>query len=114
MEQARKISPAMQEEVFVFPLSFSQQRLWFLDQFEPGSSVYNIPSAIRLRGALDVSALERSFQEIVNRHEALRTTFSMVEGEASTIPTGRAGRSPSAYTVTFAAYRSVCSTTAET
>jgi aspartate racemase len=65
-----------------FPLSFSQQRLWFLDQYEPGSSVYNIPSAVRLTGALDVSALEQSFQEIVNRHEALRTTFSMVEGEA--------------------------------
>jgi len=82
MEQARKISPLMQEEVFICPLSFSQQRLWFLDQYEPGSSVYNIPSAIRLTGALDVSALEQSFQEIVNRHEALRTTFSMVEGEA--------------------------------
>ncbi|MBI2230714.1 MAG: amino acid adenylation domain-containing protein, partial [Deltaproteobacteria bacterium] len=64
------------------PLSFSQQRLWFLDQYEPGSSVYNIPSAIRLTGALDVSALEQSLQEIVNRHEALRTTFSMVGGEA--------------------------------
>jgi len=64
------------------PLSFSQQRLWFLDQYEPGSSVYNIPSAIRLTGALNVSALEQSLQEIVNRHEALRTTFSMVEGQA--------------------------------
>jgi amino acid adenylation domain-containing protein len=83
MEQAPKIGPAMQEKVFVFPLSFSQQRLWFLDQYyEEGSSVYNIPSAIRLRGALDVSALERSLQEIVNRHEALRTTFSVLEGEA--------------------------------
>ena len=64
------------------PLSFAQQRLWFLDQYEPGSSVYNIPNAIRLTGALNVSALEQSVQEIVNRHEALRTTFSMVDGEA--------------------------------
>ena len=64
------------------PLSFSQQRLWFLDQYEPGSSVYNIPSAVRFTQALDVSALEQSLQELVNRHEALRTTFSMVEGEA--------------------------------
>ena len=59
------------------PLSFSQQRLWFLDQFDPGSAVYNLPIALRLSGALDVSALERSLQEIVRRHEALRTTFTM-------------------------------------
>jgi amino acid adenylation domain-containing protein len=64
------------------PLSFAQQRLWFLDQYEPGSSVYNIFNAMRLTGALNVSALEQSVQEIVNRHEALRTTFSMVDGEA--------------------------------
>ena len=64
------------------PLSFAQQRLWFLDQYEPGSSVYNIANALRLTGALNVSALEQSVQEIVNRHEALRTTFAMVDGEA--------------------------------
>ena len=64
------------------PLSFAQQRLWFLDQYEPESSVYNIPSALRLAGALTVSVLEQSLQEIVNRHEVLRTTFSMVDGEA--------------------------------
>ena len=63
------------------PLSFSQQRLWFLDQLEPGSAVYNVPGALRLRGSLDVGALEQSLHEIVRRHEALRTTFSMVEGE---------------------------------
>ena len=64
------------------PLSFAQQRLWFLDQYEPGSSVYNIPNALRLTGELNVSALEQSVQEIVNRHEALRTTFAMADGEA--------------------------------
>jgi amino acid adenylation domain-containing protein/non-ribosomal peptide synthase protein (TIGR01720 family) len=63
------------------PLSFAQQRLWFIDQLEPGNTAYNIFNAIRLRGALDVSALERGFQQIVQRHESLRTTFQSVEGE---------------------------------
>src|SRR5258708_38327273 len=56
------------------PLSFAQQRLWFLDQLEPGSSAYNISMAARLIGPLNVPALERSFGEILSRHEALRTT----------------------------------------
>ena len=60
------------------PLSFAQQRLWFLDQYEPDNILYNIPAAIRLNGALDVPALERSLNEIVKRHEALRTTFAAV------------------------------------
>jgi len=62
-------------------LSFAQARLWFLEQLEPGSSAYNIPAAVRLTGSLDVVALEQSLQEIVQRHEALRTTFAMVSGE---------------------------------
>ncbi|HEY2917454.1 MAG TPA: condensation domain-containing protein, partial [Candidatus Binatia bacterium] len=62
-------------------LSFAQQRLWFLDQYEPGSAVYNIPGALRLVGNLNVGALEQSLKEIIARHESLRTTFSMVEGE---------------------------------
>ncbi len=73
------------------PLSFSQQRLWFLDQYEPSSSVYNIATAHRLRGALDVDALERSLSEIVRRHEALRTRFS-VEGEEPVQVISPAGR----------------------
>ncbi len=63
------------------PLSFAQQRLWFLDQYEPGTPVYIIPSAVRLKGALNVPALERSLSEIVRRHEALRTTFAVIDGE---------------------------------
>ena len=63
------------------PLSFAQQRLWFLDQLEPGSTVYNVPGALRIKGPLDVEVLERCFNEIVRRHEALRTTFSIVEEE---------------------------------
>jgi Condensation domain len=64
------------------PLSFSQQRLWFLDQYEPNGSVYNIPSALRLKGSLNLGALEQSLKEIICRHESLRTIFSMVDGEA--------------------------------
>jgi len=69
------------EEVFVFPASFAQQRLWFLDQLFPGTSLYNVPTAIRLTGVLDLAALAESFNEIVRRHEVLRTTFGMVEGQ---------------------------------
>ena len=63
------------------PLSLAQQRLWFLDQLEPGSSSYNVPTVIRLRGVLNVTALERSVNEIVRRHEVLRTRFPMREGQ---------------------------------
>ena len=61
------------------PLSFAQQRLWFLDQFEPQSILYNLPAALRLRGRLNIQALEASLNEIVTRHESLRTTFGIAE-----------------------------------
>ncbi|MFP2899919.1 amino acid adenylation domain-containing protein, partial [Corallococcus sp. 4LFB] len=57
------------------PLSFAQQRLWFLDQLEPGTSTFNVPVALRVEGTLDVGALEHCFQEVVRRHESLRTVF---------------------------------------
>ncbi len=63
------------------PLSYSQERLWFLDRLEPDSPLYNIPTALRLTGQLDAAALERSLAEIVRRHGALRTTFDEVAGE---------------------------------
>ena len=63
------------------PLSFAQQRLWFLDQLNPGSSAYNVPLAVRLSGNLDLVALEQSVNAIVRRHESLRTTFSEVNGK---------------------------------
>lgn len=62
------------------PLSFAQQRLWFLDKLAPGNSAYNIFEAIRLRGQLNVGALEASLSEIVRRHEVLRTSFPTVDG----------------------------------
>ncbi|MBW4611882.1 MAG: TauD/TfdA family dioxygenase [Desmonostoc vinosum HA7617-LM4] len=59
-----------------FPLAFAQQRLWFLDQLAPGNPTYNISGAVRLMGTLNVTALEESFNTLVQRHEVLRTTFT--------------------------------------
>ncbi|WP_292766899.1 non-ribosomal peptide synthetase, partial [Nostoc sp. NOS(2021)] len=64
------------------PLSFAQQRLWFLAQFEPNSPFYNIPAAVRLQGELNLKGLQQSFKEILRRHEALRTNFQTREGQA--------------------------------
>ncbi|MCP3065857.1 amino acid adenylation domain-containing protein, partial [Myxococcus sp. K38C18041901] len=63
------------------PLSFAQQRLWFLDQLQPGSSTYNIPWVLKLSGSLDVNALRLSLNSLIQRHEALRTRFSVHEGQ---------------------------------
>jgi hypothetical protein len=67
-------------ETTIFPLSFAQQRLWFLDQWMPGHSAYNELIAVRLRGQLNIAVLEQSLNEIVRRHEALRTTFTLIDG----------------------------------
>ena len=64
------------------PLSHAQQRLWFLDQFVPGHAFYNCAAAMRLQFAIIPDVLERSLNEIVARHEALRTTFQSVDGKA--------------------------------
>ncbi len=66
---------------YAFPMSFAQQRLWFLDQFEPGNTLYNIVWPIRLRGHLNVEALQRSLDEIVARHEVLRATFRAIDDQ---------------------------------
>ncbi|MBN1481965.1 amino acid adenylation domain-containing protein [candidate division KSB1 bacterium] len=64
-----------------FPVSFSQQRLWFLQQLEPESFLYNIPLVTRFQGALDVSVLEKTIQTIIARHEILRTSFTKISGK---------------------------------
>ncbi|HEY0603581.1 MAG TPA: amino acid adenylation domain-containing protein [Herpetosiphonaceae bacterium] len=77
------------------PLSFAQQRLWFFDQLMPGSALYNVPFALRLRGDLDIPALEHSLSEIVRRHEVLRTTFADIEGQpVAVIHPAQPGRLP--------------------
>jgi hypothetical protein len=67
-------------EADVLPLSFAQERIWFLSQWEPDSPAYNIPIALRLTGSLNVAALERSLNEIVRRHEILRTRCLIRDG----------------------------------
>jgi amino acid adenylation domain-containing protein len=77
------------------PLSFAQQRLWFLEQLESGTALYNIPAAVRLKGRLETEALARALAEIVRRHEVLRTSFVSQGGEpvqviAPSVPSGAA------------------------
>jgi amino acid adenylation domain-containing protein len=71
--------PRTQEQAI--PLSFAQARLWFLNQLQPDSAVYNIPAAVRLSGRLNAIALEQSLNQIMTRHEALRTNFITLDGE---------------------------------
>ncbi|HNB73087.1 MAG TPA: amino acid adenylation domain-containing protein, partial [Acidobacteriota bacterium] len=63
------------------PLSFAQQRLWFLDQLEPGSAAYNLPGGFRVRLPVNTAILHQSILEIIRRHEVLRTTFQVIDGE---------------------------------
>jgi thioesterase domain-containing protein/acyl carrier protein len=69
------------DDVFVFPTTAAQRRYWLLDQLEPGNPALNMPLALRLAGPLDVEALERGLNEIVRRHELLRTSFETVDGQ---------------------------------
>ena len=64
------------------PLSYSQQRLWFIEQMEGGKGLYNVPCAVRLKGELNEAAMKRAMSEIVRRHEVLRTVFREERGEA--------------------------------
>ena len=72
---------AAQERPERIPLSYAQQRLWFLDQLGGSSAEYNMPEAMRLRGKLDLAALERAINTVVARHESLRTRFASVDGQ---------------------------------
>src|SRR5215831_8450157 len=66
------------DDVFAAPVSFAQQRMWFLHQLEPESAAYNIQAAVRIQGNLNVRALEQSLNEVVRRHESLRSSFVMI------------------------------------
>jgi len=81
-EEAAARSPvAISRTADNFPLSFAQQRLWFLSQLQQDSAVYNLAGGVRMEGALSVTALERALDEIVRRHESLRTTIRQIESE---------------------------------
>jgi amino acid adenylation domain-containing protein len=67
------------------PLSFTQQRLWFIDRMAPGGSAYNIPASVRIQGPLNLAVLDRVLQEMVSRHETLRTHIEVVNGEATQV-----------------------------
>jgi amino acid adenylation domain-containing protein len=69
------------QKVVRLPLSFAQQRLWFIDQLEPGKALYNIPGVVRLEGRLDLESLKSAIDEIVRRHEVLRTRIEVEDGE---------------------------------
>ena len=77
--EAVPLSPV--ERTDTLPLSFAQQRLWFLDQLESNSPLYNIPRAVRIAGPLNIDALQSSLDTIVVRHEALRTSFTLAYGD---------------------------------
>ncbi|KYC36320.1 hypothetical protein WA1_42115 [Scytonema hofmannii PCC 7110] len=80
--QSIKVSPLLPiSRAAEIPLSFAQQRLWFIEQFHQSSELYNIPLALRLSGQLNVAALESSLNEIICRHEVLRTNFTTIEGK---------------------------------
>jgi amino acid adenylation domain-containing protein len=88
VEREMKLNPGIQSPPILpvprdnpLPLSFAQQRFWFLDQLEPNSAIYNIPIGVRLTGPLDIDALRRAFNELVRRHEILRTNIAVVAGQ---------------------------------
>lgn len=77
--EAPPLEPADRKEIL--DLSFAQQRLWFLEQLEPGSFIYNCPAAVRLRGPLSAASLAQTVSEVTRRHESLRTVFRSVAGQ---------------------------------
>src|SRR5215471_6707642 len=71
--------------MFVIPASFAQQRLWVLNQLDPGTDAYNLPVVIRLTGSIEIGTLNDCIHEIIRRHEVLRTSFTSRDGEAQQV-----------------------------
>ena len=86
-EQSKHILRRSQQNTA--PLSFAQQRLWFLDRLSPENPTYKLPAAVRLPGPLNLSALQQTLNEIVRRHEVLGTAFSEVDGQPVHTDAGR-------------------------
>src|ERR1044072_1312190 len=85
-EQGNPATTHEGQEVFVFPASFAQQRLWLIHQLEPDDPSYNVPTVLRLEGPLNVQGLQQALDEVGRRHEVLRTTFAIVnDGTAQLI-----------------------------
>ena len=84
-ELQKNVPDPVGAEVVVFPATIAQQGFWFLDQVDPGNPAYNIAVRFRLRGPLRIATLRQAFQEIVRRHETLRTTFAIVNGDLAQV-----------------------------
>ena len=87
LEEAMRAGPGLQAPPLVpiprdgaLQASFAQQRLWFIDQLAPGNQAYIVPRAVQLEGSLTRTALERVINEVIRRHESLRTTFGSLSG----------------------------------
>ena len=81
LDLKRTVAPRRRTDVQRLPLSYAQQRLWFLEQMEPGSAIYNMPFALRVSGELAIGVLEATLREVIRRHEVLRTRFELIDGE---------------------------------
>src|SRR3974390_484985 len=85
MNPAKKSDSDLRGHVYVFPASCAQRSLWFLDQLAPGTSLYNMHIGRRLASNINVGALQGSINELVRRHESLRTSFQAVDGEPAQV-----------------------------
>jgi hypothetical protein len=80
-EAARRHITPVSRTSDTFPLSFAQQRLWFINQLQPDTGAYNMTGGVHMEGLLSVAALERALDEVVRRHESLRTVIRQIDGE---------------------------------
>lgn len=73
--------PLLHPEKIKYPLSFAEERMWFLDQLDPGAALYNLPVGLRFKGKLNTTLLQQSLNEILRRHEVLRTHFALTDNQ---------------------------------